>query len=263
MDPVTTAFTTFEESVPTALDALDAGAVLARQSAILIKPNLINASPPPITTPVACVEAVINYVREHSAAAIVVGEGCGDAQLETDDVFQRLGYTEMAGRLNVELVDLNRAETRLSRADCAVWPELHLPEICLTHFVISVPVLKAHSLADITGTLKNMMGVLPPEHYAGGYGSWKKAMFHGQMHASIVDLSRHRAPDLTVLDASVGMADFHLGGPHCNPPVNKIVAGADPLAVDRLAAELLGFDWQSIDHLRHDIDLNSGMACGS
>jgi uncharacterized protein (DUF362 family) len=127
---------------------------------------------------------------------------------------------------------------------------MHLPEIAFTHTIISVPVLKAHSLAGITGTLKNMLGFAPPAHYSGRYGGWKKAVFHGRMQQSIVDLNRYIAPDLTIMDASVGMAEYHLGGPECDPPVARIVAGCNPWAVDRAAARLLGLDWRDIGHVR-------------
>ncbi len=69
------------------------------------------------------------------------------------------------------------------------------------------------------------------------------------MHQSILDLNKYRTPDLTLLDASTGMAEYHLGGPQCEPPVNKILAGFNPVEVDRKAAELLGLDWKTIPHL--------------
>jgi len=244
-------FVSYAESVPVVFDAVGAAEALRRQSAILIKPNLINASPPPITTPAECIAAVIEYVRSCSKAAIVVGEGCGDSSLETDEVFDGLGYRELAQRLDVELVDLNHAPlTKLANGDCSVFPQMYLPEIAMSHYLISVPVLKAHSFSQITGTLKNMIGLAPPKHYSGQYGSWKKAVFHGKMHRSIVELNRYRTPDLSLMDATVGMPDFHLGGPHCDPPVNKLVAAFDPLAVDRRSAELLGLQWQDIEHLK-------------
>ena len=65
----------------------------------------------------------------------------------------------------------------------------------------------------------------------------------------IVDLNRYRTPDLSLMDASVGMPDYHLGGAHCDPPVGKLVAGYDPLEVDRQSAELLGLRWRRIAHL--------------
>ncbi len=243
-------FESYETSVPSILDAVGAPALLGGRGVVLIKPNLINDSPPPITTPAACCESVVNYVRRHSSARIVVGEGCGSSTQETPEVFAALGYTEMAARLGVELLDLNYAPlVRRQNPACPVFPEMHLPEIAFESFIISVPVLKAHSLADITGTLKNMMGFAPPSHYSGRYGSWKKAVFHGNMQQSIIDLCAYRAPDLSLVDATIGMPDFHLGGAHCDPPVNKLIAGADPWEVDRKVAELLDLDWRSIAHL--------------
>lgn len=243
-------FTSFDKSVPAALDALHAADALARQKAILIKPNLINDSPPPVTTPAACCEALVRYVRACSNASIAIGEGCGTPALETDDVFDRLGYRDLAKRLGVKLVDLNKAPlSRRTDPSCSVFPEMYLPDMALSHYLISVPVLKAHSLADITGTLKNMIGLAPPKHYSGRHGVWRKAAFHGRMQQSIVEINRYRTPDLTLMDASVGLADYHLGGPECEPPVRKLLAGFDPLELDRAAAELLGLDWRRIGHL--------------
>lgn len=244
------AFTTYPASVTEALDAIGAQAPIAAADRILIKPNLVEASPPPITTPTDCVEAVIAYVRRHSRASITIGEGCGASDTETWTVFEQLGYADMAERLRVDLVDLNNASlVERHRPDLPILSTIILPEILFDHLLISVPVLKAHSLCMITGTLKNMMGCLPPAHFGNRFGSWKKASFHQQLHEKIMDLNAHRTPDITVMDARVGLAEHHLGGPTCDPPANRILAGLDPLAVDRRAAELLGMNWQAIDHL--------------
>jgi uncharacterized protein (DUF362 family) len=242
-------FTSYAETVTRVLDALNAGQVLSEQPRILIKPNLVNTSPYPVTTPPACVEAIITYIRTCSDAGIVIAEGCGAAECETEDVFEELGYTELASRHGVGLVDLNTAETvLLKEPSCRIFPEFHMPALAMDHYIISVPVLKAHSLAEITGTMKNMMGFAPPRYYQRG-GYWKKSAFHARMHQSIIELNRYRAPDLTVLDATTGLAEYHLGGSACSPPVNRIVGGYTPREIDRCAAELLGMDWKMIPHL--------------
>ncbi len=218
---------------------------------MLIKPNLTTDSPHPITTSPECCEAVVAYVRDHSRAEIIIAEGCGDGALETDQVFYALGYHVLADKYGVELVDLNHALlVKKENPDRPVFPEMHLPAVAFTHYIISVPVLKAHSLAEITGSLKNMMGFAPPKYYSGRHGVWKKSVFHGSMQQSIIDLNTYIAPDLTVMDCSIGMANFHLGGPHCAPPVNKIVAGCNPWEVDREAAALLGLNWEGIPHIK-------------
>ena len=250
MELVEIEFKSYAESVKKALDGIGAKKQLSRQKAILIKPNLVNASSHPVTTPMACCEAVIRYIRSCSTAEIVIGEGCGDSDLETDALFEIHGYSALARRYNIQLLDLNYAPlVRKANSQCRVFPEMLLPKIAFTHYIISVPVLKAHSISTITGSLKNMMGFPPPKHYSGQFGFWKKAVFHQKMQQSILDLNRYIKPDLTVMDATIGLADFHLGGNHCSPPLNRIIAGFDPFEVDRYGATLLGFDWMEISHL--------------
>ncbi len=243
-------FTSYRKSISEAFDALDVKDVVANQSAILIKPNLVNDSPHPVTTSPECCDAIIEYLHKITDAEIVIAEGTGDSDLETPEVFENLGYCELADKYGVPLIDLNYEPLKkLENESCPVFPEMYLPEIAFTHYIISVPVIKAHSLSIITGTLKNMMGFAPPKYYSGHYGTWKKAVFHKSMQQSVIDLNKYRTPDLTLMDASVGLAEFHLGGAECSPPVGKIIAGFDPVEVDRKSAELLGFDWRGIPHL--------------
>lgn len=245
-------FSSFQESVPPALDALGAQNRLSGQQRILLKPNLVTSMPHPVTTSTACCRAVIEYIRACSPAEIVIAEGTGDPCESTHEVFDRLGYTRLSSELNVPLVDLNTEPLeRHEDAACPRLPELFLPTIAGAYFIISLPVLKAHSLSKFTGTLKNMMGFAPPAHYAGSGGIWNKAAFHRDLQQAIIDLNRYRSPDLTLMDASIGMPDQHLGGRSCDPPIGKLVAGFDALSVDRTSASLLGLDWQKIGHLKN------------
>jgi uncharacterized protein (DUF362 family) len=243
-------YISYAVSVDRCMASAGAAVLLAEGRPVMLKPNLVNDSPHPVTTPPAFCEAVIAFVREHTTAAIVIAEGCGDAGLETPEVFARLGYQELAQRHDVELLDLNSAPLiRRTHPNCRLFPQMWLPEAVFDHLLISLPVLKAHSLCRFTGSMKNMMGMVPPSHYAGRFGSWKKAAFHQRLDEAIIDLNHHRCADFTVMDASIGLADFHLGGARCDPPVNRILAGADGRALDREAAALLGLDWTRVGHL--------------
>lgn len=247
---VSEAFDRYAHTVDACMRAGGAAALLADGRPVMLKPNLVNGSPFPVTThPMLCA-AVIAFVRRHTDAAVVIAEGCGDADMATPAVFDRLGYTRLARRMHVQLMDLNTAPlVRLTEPSCRRLPELWLPAAVFDHLLISLPVLKAHSLCGFTGSMKNMMGLVPPSRYSGRGGSWKKAALHHRLDAAIMDLNHYRSPDFTVLDATVGLADFHLGGPTCDPPVDRILAGADARAVDRAAAALLGLDWRRIGHL--------------
>ena len=200
------------------------------------------------------------------------GDNVGGDKIEGDKIEKQITYSEienkknkekrekietkieMSKMKNVELIDLNYAPlVRLEKPWFKVLPEYYIPEIAFESFVISVPVLKAHSFSKVTLSLKNMMGFAPPEHYqVGGY--WKKSYFHDYMHLAILEMIAYRTPDMAVLDATIGMCDYHLGGRQCSPPVNKLIAGFDPVAVDKKGAELLGFDWHNIPHIAEAYD---------
>jgi uncharacterized protein (DUF362 family) len=243
-------FGSFAETLPELLSEIGAAASLSRQERILIKPNLVNASPPPITLPVAACEALVTFCRRHSHAEIVIAEGTGEPDVSTDELFERHGYRRLAEEYGVRLIDLNDAElVKLTDVASHVFPTFMIPKVIMEAFVISAATLKAHSLARVTLSMKNMIGVAPPSYYQRG-GYWRKSAFHHQMQSSIFELNRYRKPDLAFIDASIGMARHHLGGPTCDPPIGKLVAGFDPVAVDAAGAELLGIPWRHVGHIK-------------
>lgn len=245
-----TDYISYEETVPALLKAIGAPAILARQSRILIKPNLVNASPPPVTLPVEACAALVRCCRRWSDAEIVIAEGTGEKHLTTHQVFAIHDYDRLAKEEGIELVDLNEAKlVELRDPRNKVFPTFMMPRLVMESFVLSAAVLKAHSLATVTLSMKNMIGVAPPAYYQKG-GHWKKSAFHHRMQTSIFELNHYRQPDLAFIDATVGLADYHLGGPTCDPPPNKLVAGFDPVAVDAAGSELLGIPWRQVGHIK-------------
>ena len=242
-------FDTYRESLPPILEAANLITELAGQQVVLIKPNLVEDLDPPITTHVDLVEALVDYILQHRPEIqIIVGEGTGALEYDTFHCFEQLGYLKLDDR--VQLLDLNIEPCRrLTNAKCNRWPEIYLPELLFDCFLISVPVLKAHSLCRVTLTMNNMMGCAPPAHYQQG-GAWGKSSFHLKLDEAVFDLNRYRTPDFTVIDAAVGMAKAHLWGPTCNPPVRKIVASYDPVAADAYGTALLRKSWKDIGHIR-------------
>ncbi len=243
----------FKEDLFRLLDASGLAAVLqgdgGDRPAIMIKPNLVEALLPPITTPPDIIDCLIDYIRENTDRDVIIGEGTGSLEYDTWHPFNELGYTELARQKGVKLVDLNQEEcVKLSDSRCKRWPVMYLPRIALESFLISVPVLKAHTLADVTLTLKNMMGLAPPEHFQQG-GAWKKSAFHTRVHEAIADLNRYRTPDFTLLDAREGMAEAHLFGPKCDPPPGILAASFDPVAIDAFGADILGKNWKNIPQI--------------
>jgi len=255
-------FTDYKSSINKALDLIGAGRWLPQPSSrghstelsrgpqaegqglIIIKPNLTNSSPPPVTTNVAAAEAVYNYCKTHTKAEIIIGEGTGSGK--TANVFAALGYTDLAKKYGIKLIDFNEAETVvLQNNDALQLKQFHIPSIVRNAFVISLPVLKNHSFTGTTIAMKNMFGIAPGKFYA---GSWNKSKLHSpSTDKSVVDVCLYKRPDLSVVDASIALKGSHLSGKQKN--IGLILASFDPVAVDAVSSNLLGHNPKRLEYL--------------
>ena len=111
-------FSDYQSSITRALDLIGAADKLPRQGLVIIKPNLTNADPPPVTTSVAACEAVYQYCKAHCGAEIAIGEGCGSGT--TEQTFRANGYTNLAERYGIRLIDFNREKTVLAENENAL-----------------------------------------------------------------------------------------------------------------------------------------------
>lgn len=237
-------FVNYQSSIAKALDLIGAGAKLPQEGLIIIKPNLTNSLPPPVTTSAAAVEAAYNYCQAHTKAEIAIGEGCGTGR--TPDVYAALGYIDLAEKYGIRLIDFNDAETvTLENKSALQLMRFHMPRIVQQAFIISLPVLKDHSFTKTTIAMKNMFGIAPSKFYA---SSWNKAKLHSpSTDKSVVDICRYKKPDLSVVDASVALKGMHLAGRH--KKIGVILAGFDPVAVDTVGSQLLGHNPKRLEYL--------------
>ena len=239
-------FEDYEKSVFELLDRLEVAPILADESLILLKPNLVTSSPPPVTTDVAMVAAVARWCRTVTSATLLVVEGSGEGDTHTN--YRQLGYRKVPAD---ELIDLDLEEIEeYEHPEAKRFPKIWLPKLAMEGFLISIPVLKDHSVCGITLSLKNMVGILPASRYA-GYWSFKKSEVHnGNLDEAIADICLYRPPDLALVDGRIGMKRSHLSGMPCNPQKRVVIGGRNPWAVDAKGAETLGWDPGEIEHLQ-------------
>jgi len=237
-------FIDYKTSIAKALDLIDAPVLLPQHGLIIIKPNLTNSSPPPVTTSVAAAEVTYNYCKAHTKAEIVIAEGCGTGK--TPDVFDALGYTNLVKKYGLKLIDFNEAQTiELENDDAFQLKQFFMPKIVQQAFVVSLPVLKDHSFTKTTIAMKNMFGIAPGKFYS---GSWNKSKLHSpSTDKFVVDVCLYKKPDLSVVDGSVALKGMHLAGRHKS--IGLILAGFDPVAVDTLGSKLLGHNPKKLDYL--------------
>lgn len=215
-------------------------------SKILVKPNL-TIDKPWFTGATTCpyiVEAITRWFQmKIDDCEVIVGEG-SMLGVDTFKAFEACGYLELAGKLNIELVDLNRQPTvTLEVADGRVLKRIEVAKTVLeSDFIVDVAKLKTHILTLVSLGMKNMKGVLP---YRG-----KKVMHFLGLEHGIVDLISVVKPDLTFIDGLIGMEGF---GPLVGEAVELgiIVAGFDIVSVDSIASYIMGVDPYEVLHIRY------------
>jgi uncharacterized protein (DUF362 family) len=108
--------------------------------------------------------------------------------------------------------------------------------------VINIPVAKHHSLAKLTLSMKNWMGIM------GG----ARNRIHQRLDESLVDISMTVKPTLTILDAvRILTANGPQGGSLSDvKKMNTVIAGIDQVAVDSFGATLFGMKGSDLGYVR-------------
>ncbi|RLI81958.1 hypothetical protein DRP07_06200 [Archaeoglobales archaeon] len=217
---------------------------------IVLKPNLINANPPPTTTPVDVVEILAKYYWKRGYE-VIIAEGSG--WCETVEAFEKLGYKKL--EKYAKLVDLNVDGYEIRRNPNALFlKEFEFPLTLKDSYLVSVPILKEHSITGVSLSLKNMLGAT-----LGVKGRVaKKGRFHRKLDESIVDINTYLRPSLAVIDGRIA----GLGGELSSRPkkMGLMIISDDPVAADTVAASYLGLNSLSIGHIRLAAESGLGIA---
>jgi uncharacterized protein (DUF362 family) len=136
-----------------------------------------------------------------------------------------------------------------------VYPDgFMIPRRFIGENIIHLPTVKTHVFTTTTGAMKNAFGGLLNE---------RRHWTHPVIHETLVDLLMiqqkiHRSV-FAVMDGTFAGDG---PGPRCMMPYvkNVILASADQVAIDAVAARLMGFDPLSIKYIRLAHDL--GLGCG-
>lgn len=257
--------TAYEEMTQELLERADLASLIRdKKTRIGIKPNLVCPSPAEFgaTTHPQVVGGIIQYLRNHGFANIVIAEGSwvGD---RTSDSYEYCGYRELCERLHVPFIDTQKQGSYpVACGDL----ELRVSDVVRDiDFLINVPVLKGHCQTNMTCSLKNLKGLIP---------NTEKRRFHRMgLHRPIAYLQTAIHQDFIVTDHICGDPDFEEGG---HPLVrNCVMASLDPVLTDSYACRLLGVDVRSVPYVllaeklgigsadltrARIIDVNGGMA---
>lgn len=212
---------------------------------VVIKPNLVMKKSPDsaaITHPTV-IEALINILKTKTDD-ITIAECPGGPYTKErmSAVFRTAGYTDIAERTGVKLC-LDVDEATVALPDGIVTKSITvLKEFRDADVLIDVSKLKAHGLTVMTGTAKNLYGLIP---------GLEKTQIHARFPGAdefcdfICDLNIAFKPTLSILDAVMCMeGNGPTGG---EPRFAGMIIGSDcTYAADMAGAKLIGFDTNEI-----------------
>jgi uncharacterized protein (DUF362 family) len=209
---------------------------------VVVKPNLTfynkdKGLVPGMTTDIRVAAALVAVLRKSARCQVTIAESSG---ANTKDMYRVYGYEKFAAEANVPLLDL-KEEPRLhiERAGMA-YPSYEFPKAVKEADVfINVPVLKTHQLTGISVGMKNLYGLLDNS----------RTGMHEKADAVLSDMASIRHNDLIVVD---GLAGMEGQGPLEGTTVkmNLVIVGTNVVAVDAVAAAVMGFDPSKLRHLQ-------------
>jgi uncharacterized protein (DUF362 family) len=215
---------------------------------VLLKPNLLDEIDNNYAiTNTEVIRSTITLLRESGCNKIAIGDGSA-FQRDTGAVVESSGLARVLKSLDVPFIDLNydelipiRVRDGWIRNVSTLWLPKH---VCEADYIISMPKLKTHHWAGVTLGLKNLLGVIPGCRYG-----WPKSIIHmNGINATILGLYQTLPPVISIVDGIIGMEG---NGPLFGKPVQHglLAMGSDPLAVDIVCAQLMGFSVDKIPHL--------------
>jgi uncharacterized protein (DUF362 family) len=214
-------------------------------SRVLIKPNLCTdkSAESGATTDPKLVEGIICFLRKAASPCEIAIVESNTAVADADELFELLGYTTLAEKYDVPLINLSDdKQHKLTLDDGAILSTITVPETLLfSDFLISVPKLKTMCDQKITCALKNQFGLLPKKH---------RATYHPFLAEMLVDINRLYLPDLFIVDGIVAMEGF--GPSEGNPKhTGLIICGNDAVAVDATVSRIMGFNPEKVPHVNY------------
>ena len=231
------------------LEAIQPAADWDRCAAVGIKPNLVVAKSyqsGATTNPAIC-EAVIMYLKDAGFTDICIIESAW-VGAKTQDAFRVCGYTELAKKYGVPLVDVKKdGVVRCEYGGMRI--DISQRALALDH-IINLPLIKGHCQTRMTCALKNMKGLISDR---------EKRRFHTMgLHKPIAYLNRMIAPSLTIADGTMTDPTFEEGGsPVC---LNVMAAGTDSVLIDAYAADVLGLDVRDVEYIGIAEEIGVGSA---
>ena len=230
-------------NVRAAVEALGGmGRFVKKDAKVVVKPNVLTGRPPEsaTTTNPIVMAAVIRMCFEAGAATVTVldhptasarpaFEACGLAKATA----QAGGTLKYLSDRNFEQVDFPEGKLLTS------WPLV--TDALEADVLINMPIAKTHSIANLTMSMKNLMGIMGDP----------RGRIHTDFATKIVDVNTRVKPHLVILDAyRILFRNGPTGGDPADVKMPKtVVVGTSQVSVDAYGTGFFGMVPTDLDYL--------------
>ena len=229
------------------------------------------------------VVAVVDECLRAGAAEVIVGDGSHAPELNWEHATTLDGSTNLAAEMARLSAEYGRpARVASLEVDSPEWVEVpsstYLGTILVSSLVanadrvISIPVAKTHSWAQLTLSLKNFIGVAPLWRYGdlpNGIPDRGVVFDHSSpraIAAIYLDMVRGIQPDLAIIDFSIGIEGNGPNLSHGGHTVDMsdrlgsylLLASTDLVAADATAARIMSHDPARIVQLGMGYEMGLG-----
>ncbi len=220
-------------------NALDTSSLNFSGKKVLVKPNILGPFPVEkgVTTHPAIISAITDSLIKRGAR-VIIGDNPGSLYSHIEEIGKVTGIGPASKGYFINISD----STMVKLSD--IGEEVPISKVVFdADIVIDVPRFKTHGLTGITCAIKNMFGIIP-----GG----KKAYLHTvapnrrEFSRLLVDVFAIRPPDFTIVDGLTAMEGVGPSHGHLRP-LDRIIWGEDPVAVDSVVSEMMGIPPDIID----------------
>ena len=227
-------------AVPAVLSLLGFAPDWLRGKRVALKANFNSADPPPGSTHLDTLRALLESLQDWGAAKITLLERSGMGN--TREVLRQRGVMDLAAKLGVEVVVLDDLPARdWVEQEGAHWERGFLfPRVVQeADAVVQTCCLKTHRFGGhFTMSLKNSVGLVAKYDPTDGYN------YMGELHGSanqrlmIAEINAAYKPALILLD---GVLAFVSGGPDQGKTAEAgvVLAGRDRVAIDAVGVAML------------------------
>jgi len=233
--------------------------LLKRSGKVFIKINGVDFKPHVYTSP-EIVGSVVRYFFDQGARQVYVIENSTQGNI-TRLVFEITGMKEMCrktGAIPVYLDETGEMPMYLPGLERFVeisdFVHEHLIRNRNENLYLSIPKLKSHSMTTVTLGIKNQLGLV--------HQMSRIADHNFNLHQKLADIFANVQPDFTLVDGLEATNYGHYPPlaqkERCVVPLDVILGGDDPLAVDVVGARFLGFDLEEVEHLRLSAKYKTG-----